>query len=122
MTVATEILIVDDDTDTRELLQEILQLRGYVPTICANGDEALTHLRAHRPPSLILLDLNMPVMTGYEFRAAQREDKALADVPVIVMTSEKVIDLDALGGLLVITKPFRADQLLTAIQRVSPPT
>jgi CheY-like chemotaxis protein len=120
--MSAEILIVDDDTDTRELLQEILHLRGYRPTVCANGDEALTHLRTSRPPSLILLDLHMPVMTGYEFRAAQREDRALARVPVIVMTSDKEIDQEALGGVQVIPKPFRADQLLTAIQRVSSPT
>ena len=109
------ILVIDDDEDTRELLVEILAHRGFAATGCANGDEGLARLRQPPAPELVLLDLAMPIRTGYEFRTAQREDAAIAGVPVIVMTSEQDPDLDALAVDTLIPKPFKVEQLVSAI-------
>jgi CheY-like chemotaxis protein len=85
------ILLVDDDDGLRTALAEYLaDVGGYQVTPVTNGREALDHLKAGGRPCVILLDLMMPVMDGWEFRDAQRADPALADIPVLVIT--------ALGG------------------------
>ncbi len=79
------VLVVDDDPDSRTLLELALSLEGYVVFAAANGVEALD--TAHRfHPDVILLDLAMPVMDGFAFRAQQRRDPDLADVPVICVS------------------------------------
>src|SRR4051812_39456009 len=80
------ILIVEDDTELRETLGEILQEEGYHVAGVGNGREALDHLRQSDPPCLILLDLMMPVMSGWEFRDQQRQDPDLAGVPVAILS------------------------------------
>src|SRR4051794_22433741 len=82
------VLVVDDDADLRMLLSVTLQREGYSVTCCANGDDALRWLReAGQLPVVILLDLMMPVMNGWEFRGAQMKDPALARVPVVVISA-----------------------------------
>src|SRR5574340_1100683 len=83
-----EVLLVEDDAAIRDALRELLEAEGFVVQGAANGREALARLRAggHRP-RLILLDLMMPVMDGWEFRQAQRGDPALARIPVVVLTA-----------------------------------
>ena len=113
------ILIVEDDPDIRETLAEILQDEGYSVSGAANGQEALTHLRSGRPmPRLILLDLMMPVMDGWEFRSEQKQDPALAAVPVIVVSgdgniAQKALSVEAAGYL---GKPIDLDALLETIE------
>ncbi|MDQ2997246.1 MAG: response regulator [Chloroflexota bacterium] len=80
------ILIVEDEHDIRAVLTEILEDEGYAVASVPNGLEALMFLQEHRP-QLILLDLGMPVMTGWEFREQQRLNPTLADIPVIVMSA-----------------------------------
>src|SRR5882724_6348202 len=90
------ILIVEDETDIRFIVTEILADEGYAVAGVANGLEALTYLRQHDDqPCLILLDLGMPVMSGWEFRAEQQRDPALATIPVIVMSALPGLDQKA---------------------------
>src|ERR1043166_6147962 len=79
------ILVVEDDPDVREALVLLLEREGYAVTSVNNGQEALEQLRA-TPSALILLDLMLPVMDGFEFRVHQLQDPALARVPVIVLS------------------------------------
>jgi CheY-like chemotaxis protein len=80
------VLIVEDHADLREMLAMLLESEGYGVETAGNGAEALTALERFRP-SVILLDLMMPVMTGDEFRKRQLADPRHRDVPVICMTA-----------------------------------
>jgi len=111
------VLVVDDESDIRDAVSELLSERGYDVVEAADGAEALAKLRACRP-SVVLLDLMMPGMNGWEFRAAQREDPEVREIPVIVVSAlGKVAGLDADGF---IQKPFEADDLLTAVRELAP--
>jgi CheY-like chemotaxis protein len=117
----TSILVVDDDEGIREALCIALEDAGYSSGAAADGAEALAWLEKHPAPRVILLDLQMPVMDGFEFRARQRAHPRLADVPVIVFTaaahasSERV---EALGSAFVVRKPFDLDRMLSTIAAI----
>jgi CheY-like chemotaxis protein len=118
---ARSILVVEDDTVIRETMALVLQMEGYAVTGAANGQEALNYLRQTERPALILLDLMMPVMDGWEFRKEQQQDPTLADIPVVLVSAagtvqEKAAALDAEGFL---QKPIEVEQLLTTVQRYS---
>jgi len=82
------ILIVDDDNDVRTALSELLEEEGFTVAGATNGREALAHLRAGRiHPAVILLDLMMPGMDGWDFRSEQMRDPKLAQVPVVVVSA-----------------------------------
>src|SRR5262249_50604704 len=81
------ILIVDDDRDLLDSLASLLELEGYRVIAADSGARALAALIAEPPPDIILLDLMMPVMDGWEFRAQQRQAAGGSEVPVIVMTA-----------------------------------
>lgn len=112
------ILIVEDDRDIAETLAEILEYNGYEALTAGNGKEALDKLRqVEKLPRLILLDLMMPVMDGWQFREAQSGDPALAHVPVIIVSAhvrarETAAQLGAVGWL---KKPVDLDTLLQAV-------
>src|SRR2546430_989400 len=75
------VLIVEDDADLREMMAQLLSLEGFQAAAVANGSEALQYLHnGHIKPDVILLDLMMPVMDGWEFRRKQQADPAFADV------------------------------------------
>lgn len=97
----------------------MLQDEGYEVVAAANGEVGLQRLRAHAAPSLILLDVMMPVMDGYRFRALQREDPATAAIPVFILSAgtitEKVLAMGAAGTF---SKPLDLDALLRAIAKV----
>src|SRR5437762_11749160 len=84
---ATTVLAVEDDFDLRDALVPILEYEGHRVVSAANGQEALERLQTMPPPSLILLDLMMPVMDGEEFRARQLRDPTLASIPVVVVSA-----------------------------------
>jgi CheY-like chemotaxis protein len=112
------ILIVDDERDTQEAVAEVLEDGDYIPTAAGNGREALEQLHAMvDKPCAILLDLKMPVMNGFEFRAAQRADPALERIPVIILTANfqeaEVTDMEAAAF---VRKPFDADALLGIVK------
>ena len=81
------ILVVDDDADIREAVCLFLQEDGYRTTRACNGKEALDCLLSEKAPGAILLDIQMPVMDGYEFLTAKDAHPELVDVPVVVMTA-----------------------------------
>ncbi len=109
------VLIVEDDRDTREMLGRFLELEGFDVSTAANGQLALDALRKDRA-SVIVLDLMMPVMDGWQFRQHQVRDPRLADIPVVVVTaagSRKALPpIDAHGWL---SKPVDLDMLLQTI-------
>ena len=113
----TCILIVEDDPDFRDTLTDLLRLEGYGVEQVTNGREALEHLRHSAAPCIILLDLMMPVMSGWEFREQQRQDPALAQIPVAILTgvrnsADRVEALDAVGYF---QKPVNFQELLTTV-------
>ncbi len=113
-----KLLVVDDDSSVLDAMRDILEDEGYEVSLAANGREALVQLRAGRRPCLILLDLMMPVMNGWEFRQAQLADDALAAIPTVVLTAdgravEKAADLQASGFL---QKPIEPGRLLRTIE------
>src|SRR3977135_3715892 len=81
------VLIVEDDAAIRDELAAILTQEGYEVVTSGDGREALERLHWGLRPAVILLDLRMKVMTGWEFRAEQKKDSAVADIPVIAMTT-----------------------------------
>ena len=115
------VLIVEDDLDTREMLARFLEIAGYHVTQAANGVEALHVLRSGVHASVILLDLMMPVMDGWQFRAAQRRDAALSHIPVVVVTAagprERVPPIEADAWL---PKPIDLDGLLETLDAFCP--
>src|SRR5436309_3349023 len=80
------ILVVDDDVDIRTIIRLVLELHGYRVMDAGDGKEALLRLRQGQLPCLILLDLMMPGMNGWQFRHAQENDLALAQIPVVVLS------------------------------------
>jgi two-component system, chemotaxis family, chemotaxis protein CheY len=113
------ILVVDDDPDVREVLQQFLTLEGYEVSTAANGREALERLHTGQLPGLILLDLMMPEMDGFAFRAQQRSDPALAPIPVVIITAGHDAKRSAakLGVSEWMFKPVEFDQLVGMASR-----
>src|SRR4026209_1380362 len=81
------VLIVEDDQDLREMMAQLLTLEGYEAATVGNGREALEYLHGRPNPHVILLDLMMPVMDGWEFHRRMEADPTLALVPVIVLSA-----------------------------------
>jgi signal transduction histidine kinase len=113
-----EILLVEDDGSIRSSLQGILEDEGYLVTTAENGREALERLRSGGPPDLIILDLRMPVMDGWEFRAAQKSDPALAQIPVLAVSADGSAKAAAIDAEAYLHKPLSTDALLNAIGRI----
>ena len=118
------VLVVDDDQDIRESLVEALEDEGFSVLVASNGSDALEKLRAAgAPPCVILLDLMMPVMDGWQFRDEQQRDQALARIPVVVLTADgnarqKAAKMQVDEG---IPKPIRLDHLLSVVGRYCQP-
>jgi CheY-like chemotaxis protein len=105
------VMVVEDDHLIRQVIAEALEEEGFEVVEAANGKEALEALRNVRP-ALILLDLMMPVMNGWEFRRAQLEDPAISDIPVIVLSALKDHSVEAERSF---TKPFDLEDLLDTV-------
>jgi CheY-like chemotaxis protein len=115
----SHVLLVDDDRDVREMLAALLELEGYRVTVAVNGQEALALLQSGPPPSVILLDLLMPVMDGFEFRRRQQAHPAWAALPVVVMTAvaDPAVAAPMVGTVACLTKPFEVAHLLALVAR-----
>jgi CheY-like chemotaxis protein len=121
---AGNVLIVEDDAHTREMLATLLTTEGFHPVAAEDGLEALHLLRAVRRrapdvPCLVLLDLTMPRLGGHEFRRAQLGDPSLAGIPVAVMSGaiDAAVHAQALGAVATVLKPIDLDLLLGVVRR-----
>ena len=117
----TKILIAEDERDIRDLITFTLTFGGYDVVAASNGEEALSIAKTE-VPDLILMDVRMPRMTGYEACAQMKLDPRLKDVPVIFL-SAKGQDSEIQAGLQAgaqeyLLKPFAPDQLITRIRTV----
>ena len=114
------VLVVEDDADVREAIAEVLSDCEYKPLHASNGAEALQRLRAAEVrPCVILLDVMMPTMDGWQFRAAQKSDPSVSDIPVVVLSahangSEAAAKMDAAAYL---AKPVSLERLVTVVER-----
>jgi CheY-like chemotaxis protein len=109
---SSAVLVVEDEQDIRETLRDILEMEGYRVRCACNGKEALDALAEMPRPRLILLDLMMPVMSGYELLQALRANDDLASIPVTVVSA--VGDRLA-AGTSVLRKPVDLETLLHAV-------
>lgn len=109
--------MVDDDPDILEALSEILEGEGFTIRQARNGLEALESL-ASDAPNLILLDLMMPVMDGWEFAAHLHRRSDWSSIPVIVLSADRNVGVKArdLGALGYLAKPFELNELLALVQ------
>ena len=114
---AKTVLIVDDDQEFREALAEIITGEGYQVETATSGMQALDKLRWGLRPCLVLLDLQMAVMTGWDFRAEQGRDLALAAVPVIAMTAGYWKERDLGDYAARLTKPIDVPTLKAALTK-----
>jgi len=113
------VLLVDDDRAIRDTIGQLLEEEGYRVAVAANGLEALEHLREGDGgrPSLIVLDLMMPVMDGWQFREAQLRDPRLASIPVVVLTADGNTRQKGtrMGAAAALQKPIALERLLAVV-------
>lgn len=115
VTANRTILVVDDDPASIDSLTEILAGEGYAIATAKNGKDALKHLRGAPLPQLIILDLFMPEMDGWEFRREQLKDSKLKDIPVVVMTGASVYA--GIDANVIVHKPLDVDRFVSLVER-----
>ena len=115
-----QILIVEDDDDLRTVVTDLLRQLGYRVAAAVNGRDALDYLRANRPPSLIVLDLMMPIMDGVEFCRRRLRDPALRTIPIFLFTArgQSIANVSAVR---VLRKPLVVNELIDAVRSVMDP-
>src|SRR5262245_44808115 len=109
------VLIVDDDPDLLDATSFVIENEGIVVETARNGEEALAVLRACRLPGLVLLDLMMPVMNGWEFLEEVAKDPVLKAIPVVVLTAAERTEVP--GATEVLSKPMDLVALLRVVER-----
>ena len=114
------VLIVDDDPEVVDLLRAALSPDGYRVAAAANGREALDYLRSHEATCIILFELQLPVMDGARFRAAQLRDRSLAWIPALAMsaTVEGSRRAQELGARRFLQKPLDLDEVRAALRQI----
>jgi signal transduction histidine kinase len=119
MAQSRSLLIVEDDPDMRLLLETSLTSEGYRISGCANGVEALAHLRSGSVQvDAIVLDLMMPVMDGWQFRIHQKQDPSLALIPVVALSADATPKAAAIDAAAYLQKPVSHETLIATIERV----
>lgn len=112
------ILLVEDNSDVRDMMAVALQLAGHGVWTAAHGLEALAIL-SRRRPDLVLTDLMMPVMTGWELRARIATDPRLRDIPVVVVSAVSADIVEHLRDEVYLPKPVDIDRLLDIVRECS---
>ena len=111
-----DVLIVEDEQDLSDLLMDVLETEGHTARTAGNGLEALSRIKERRP-QLILLDMMMPVMDGWQFIERLRANEEWTNIPVVVMTA--VYDMSSLerktGAKAILTKPFDIELIVDAV-------
>ena len=119
MVVAKKVLIVEDEQDVAALIAGVLDLEGYQPDT-AVGETALDHVQSFHP-DVVLLDLMMPVVDGFEVARRLHADPATARIPIVVMTAMHDAETRAaeIGAARFLAKPFDIDDLLACIEEAT---
>ena len=112
------VLVIDDEQDIREIFETVLRYDGYEVLSAGDGQQALDLLRRGARPDAILLDLMMPQMDGWQFRVAQRQDPALASIPVIAVSADRTAKAAAIDANAYLAKPVDVNALLLALDRL----
>ena len=111
------ILVVDDNAQALRAMSELLQFEGFSVLTAKNGLDALNKMKAADHISLVLLDLWMPVMDGWEVLRRKRSDADIAEIPVVVLSAVPPVSLD--GARTVLKKPVDIEPLISAVRRFS---
>ena len=116
------VLVVDDDPDLTKLMRTYLTLEGFVPRLAGNRAEFLAMLRQSPIPDLVLLDVELPDVNGFDILVKMRQHAALKAIPVVMLTAEATRQA-VLKGLLAgadgyVTKPFDPEAVTTAVKAV----
>src|SRR5262249_6860800 len=117
------LLVVEDDPDIRAMLSQLLEFEGYQVIAASNGRDALERLRGGARPFLLLVDLMMPIMDGWEFLEQRAKEPDLASIPAVVFSGDG--NVGSAGGLSVagyLRKPIDCNALLATVERFSSAT
>lgn len=114
------VMIIDDDRGICEMLELLLEDEGYTTQIAYNGMDGLMRLQSTPKPCIILLDLNMPIMTGWEFRHEQKKDPALAEIPVAIISADRSLQQQpfSIDAVDYFRKPVEVERLLDLLDNV----
>jgi CheY-like chemotaxis protein len=112
------ILVVEDEFDVQQVVADVLRDEGYTVSVCGNGREALVSL-SKSPPDVIVMDVMMPLLSGHQVLEEMQKRPGLKDVPVILMSETSPRASEPRLWRAFLKKPFRLDQLLDAVTRVS---
>ena len=115
------VLVIEDDPDSREVFADLLRGEGHRVVAVGSGAAGMAYLRAEEPPSVILLDMLMPEMDGWQFRRVQQADPELGKIPVVVVSALKMVERSAMrfGAAAFLGKPVAPEDLIGTIARVS---
>lgn len=117
--VTGTVLIVEDDPMVRGLLAAVVEHGGHRVATAANGKEALEYLEAGHPASVILLDLMMPVMSGWEFREVQKRHSSYESVPLVIVSGlVEDADVRKMNAAAYLRKPVAVPELLSTVKQL----
>jgi CheY-like chemotaxis protein len=113
------ILVIEDNDEIRSVIGEILDFEGYAVRTASNGKEGMALFESEELPDLVILDLNMPVMTGEEVIKAMGEDERLSSIPIVVISAhlKSARGRSGRGVAALICKPFNMEDLLPVLER-----
>jgi signal transduction histidine kinase len=112
------VLIVEDDSALQDAFSTLLESEGYAAEVCKDGKAALDALGSGARADVILLDLHLPVMDGWQFRAAQRRDPSIAHIPVVAISGDESAQAVAVHAEAYLRKPILPRELISVIERV----
>jgi len=112
------ILVVEDEFDVQQVVADVLRDEGFEVRVCGNGREALVSLRKQRP-DLVVMDTMMPILSGLQVLEEMEKSLELKDVPVILMSETALPASEPRRWRVLLRKPFRLEQLLESVERVS---
>jgi len=112
------ILVVEDDRQILAIISLLLEDEGYEIVTASDGRQALARLREGPSPDLIILDLMLPALDGWEFRTIQRADPNLAGIPVLAVSADSSAKAEAIDAAAFLPKPFGADELLARVHKI----
>lgn len=114
------VVVIEDDADTRDAIREVLEAEGYRVTDYGEGGAALAALERSAAPKLIVLDLMMPGLNGWQFLECRRCRDELASVPVLVLSADSRAARDprSLHGAAFLPKPVSLDELICVVRRL----